>query len=145
LGDPHRASASPTALIAYLVMPLGKVAAGLVVAVGVAISLYISFDTNDTTGYVASGAFTGPALCSRSDIAYEQTGRPYAVRLPDLAGLVLKGDGSPCLDLAPWVETHLNAWHLFLNGIFWTFLVYGIVLIPVHVIKRSAASLRERQ
>jgi hypothetical protein len=126
-------------------MPFGKVAAGLMLAVGVVISLHVSLDTNDTTGYVSPSAFTNPVLCSSGDIGYEQTGSPYSVRLPDLSGKVLTGDGPPCLSLGEWVDSHLNYWHLFLNGVYWTCLIYGATLIPTHAIKWGITRLCARR
>jgi hypothetical protein len=142
---PSRTSATAKASVTHMLMPFGGVAAGLVLAVGVVTSIHISLDTNDTTSYIPSNAFNNPVLCSSGDIAYEQTGRPYSVRLPDLKGDVLTGGGRSCLDLAPWVDNHLNYWHLFLNGVYWTYLIYVAALIPAHIIKRGVSKVRVRR
>ena len=105
------------------------------------LSLSLSLDTHETEGYVAPSAFTHPGNCSSGDVAYDQTGSPYPVRLPDLTEDVLTGNGPPCLSTGPWVQTHLDYWDLFLNGIFWTYLIYGLVLIPAHAIKWSTSKL----
>jgi hypothetical protein len=112
---------------------------------GEAVELYMSLDTNDTTGYISPSAFRNPVLCSSGDIGYAQAGSPYSVMLPDLKGDVLTGGGPPCLDLGEWVDSHLNYWHLFLNGVFWTYTIYFAVLIPAHVIRWSASRLRTRR
>jgi hypothetical protein len=125
-------------------MPFGKVVAGLVVVVGVATSLYISVDTHYTETYVSPSAFT-PVSCSSGDVAYDQYGSPYSVMLPNLNGEVLTGDGPPCMSTGPWVDNHLNYWHLFLNGVFWTYLIYIAALIPAHMIKWSISGLRTRR
>jgi hypothetical protein len=106
------------------------------------VSLYISLDTHYVEGYVTPSAFTHPVNCSSGDVAFDQTGSPYPVELPNLKGEVLTGDGPPCLSTGPWVETHLNYWHLFLNGVFWTYLIYIAALIPAHVINWSTSKLR---
>jgi hypothetical protein len=126
-------------------MPLGNVAASLILIAGVVTSLYISLDTHYTANYVPANTFTHPRLCSSGDVAFDQTGSPYPVRLPNRTAPVLAGSGPPCLDLAAWVHTHLNYWHLLLNTIFWTYIIYIVVLIPAHTIKWSVSKARGRR
>jgi hypothetical protein len=142
-GHPRRTRRPKVSVVARLLSPVGRWGSGFAVALGIGLALYMSLTADETTAYVAMDSFRHPVLCGRGDVAYEQTGTPYTVRLPHPQGAVLTGDGQPCRDVGPWIaSTRLDYWHLLLNGAYWTFLVYAALLAPALIVSWCIGRLR---
>jgi hypothetical protein len=110
-------------------MPLGQRFAGAMLLLGILTSLYMSFDAN------VDNVYTHPKIdCNGDGFDYQQSGTPYTVAVPDLNdGTPLTRDnGSPCLSFGDLVATHTNYWHLLLNLLYWTGLVYAATLAAAH-------------
>jgi hypothetical protein len=121
-------------------MPLGKAAASVALFVGLITSLGISLGTNwrDVTIHPTN-------LCNSAGVGYTQTGSPYGVQSPNLQGDYLPSNGSSCLALGDWTDTHLNYWHLLLNGLYWTTVVYVALLVLMHAARRILGRARRGQ
>jgi hypothetical protein len=129
--------AAPSASSFTTLLPLGRKGAAFALAVRVIVSLCASLGTNyrDATAYVANP-------CEQGGIDYTQTGSPYGVQSPDLHGSYFPDNGSRCYFVGEWTPTHINYWHLTLNGLYWTCIVYVALLVPMHVLRTMIRRMR---
>lgn len=119
-------------------LPLGKKGAVFTFAVGIITSLCISLGTSDrdATAYPSN-------LCNSGGVDYTQTGSPYGVQSPDLHGSYFMSHGSRCFYVGDWTPTYLNYWHLLLNGLYWTGVVYVMLLVWMHTARHILRARRQ--
>jgi hypothetical protein len=127
-------SASPLTVL----LPLGKKGAAFALAAGVIVSLCASF-----SGISNRNAFAYlHHPCDPEGVGYTQTGSPLGVQTPDLHIYYYPDGNSRCAFVGEWTPTHLNYWYLMLNGLYWTCIVYVVLLVPMHVLRITLS--RER-